>query len=288
MELIIFVICLGLLQGITEFLPISSSGHLALLESLPIFQHHVQQLERHFPLLAFNVILHMGTILAIVGYMVQEVKDITHGFFKALWQKNYRSRHFMTGLLIFAGTVPLVSVPFFKHQVERAVKSLEAIGYFFLGNALLLLLADIFFRKMSRTKKPKNIYEMNMAQALVIGCFQALAVFPGISRSGATITSALFMHFEGSSAVRFSFLLSIPALIGAFAFEILDVLQHTTTPQLRVDLALLGIVSAYASGVLSIRFLAWLGQKMLFYPFGIYTAILGLLVLFYLKFYAVV
>lgn len=279
MELYLLVIFLGILQGITEFLPISSSGHLALAENIPYFSQQVQELEAAIPLLAFNVFLHLGTILAVVKYMLPEIKNIFLGTWEFLRKKNQVNTKLHLGLLTVVGSLPLILVPFIKDYVEKSVKSLFILGFLFLANSVLLLAADIRFRILQKQIIPKKIEEMNFLEAIFIGFFQALAVFPGISRSGATLTAALFLNFNGISAVHFSFLLSIPALFGATLFELLDVFHKTTFSSLRVDFILLGVLSSYIFGMFSIRFLAWLGKKMLFYPFGIYTALLGFTVL---------
>ncbi len=283
MELTLFVLFLGILQGATEFLPVSSSGHLALAENLPFFAHSIEQLEAEFPLLGFNVMLHFGTILSVLVYMAREVSAVIQNFFTDLTQKNFSGDGWRMGWLIVIGTLPLVMVPFYKKYVDQSVKSSTAIGIFFLLNALLLITADVLHRTMTRHRHPRLAHEMKYPQALLIGLFQCIAVFPGISRSGSTIVGALLQRFRGFDSVRFSFLLSIPALLGATVFELKEALETAGSfSNMRFDLLAIGVGAAFISGLLSIRLLAWIGHKMLFYPFGIYTGLLGLGVLIFL------
>lgn len=284
MELTLFVLLLGLLQGATEFLPVSSSGHLAFAENLPFFELAIHQLEQQFSLLTFNVMLHFGTILAVLLYMRKDVVSLTKGFFIDLSQKKWQGSNWHIGWLIIMGTLPLVLVPFFKHYVDQSVKSSTMIGWLFIINAVLLISGDILQKRMTREHKPRTLNEMKLPQALIVGLFQCIAVFPGISRSGSTIVGALLQRFKGVDAVRFSFLLSIPALLGATVYELKEALEASGSfSNLRWDLLGVGVGAALISGLLSIRFLTWLGRKTLFYPFGIYTGLLGISMLLFLS-----
>lgn len=284
-----FIILLGLVQGFTEFLPISSSGHLAMFENLPYFSAMKTQIESQFPLLAFNVILHLGTILAVIIFWRNDIIEIISNFFSDLLQKDFRGAGFRTGLLILTAISPLLVVPFIKHLVEEATSNMAWISTFFIANGLLLITSDYLFHKRWHKRsaakakegqdaplKLRKIEELSYKDSLIVGLFQGLAIFPGISRSGSTITASLMRGLSGPEAVKFSFILSIPVLTAAAALEIYEI--RSSIPDiaaLKWDWVIAGLTAAFLSGILSLKILVWLGKRVIFYPFGIYTIILG-------------
>ncbi len=296
MHVLLFVIVLGAIQGFTEFLPISSSGHLALLENLPFFAEMTALIEERFPLLAFNVILHIGTILAVLIFWRRDIIAIFQDFFHDIMKGDFQGKGVRTTLLIFVSMLPLLVVPAIKHHVEEATGNLFWVALFFIYNGFLLVVSDyLFHRRWSAQKdaaKPAeeggsvprmlHIEEMKIKDSFIIGLFQGMAIFPGISRSGSTITASLLRGLSGPEAVKFSFIISIPVLIAASALEVYEIRDSLgDINNARWDWIIAGLTSSFLTGIFSLKFLVWLGRRVMFYPFGIYTIILGISLIFF-------
>lgn len=238
---------LSIVQGITEWLPISSSGHLAILHNLLGFQD-----------LPFDVFLHFASILAV---FVIFRKDIVKLF-------NFRDKENLKYIgLLFLALIPagLVGI-FFKDQIESFFSSLFYLGIFFLASGII-----IYSTKFSFPRKEKP----NVLDSIIIGGFQALAVFPGVSRSGATISSSLFRGLKKESAIKFSFLLAIPLILGATILESKDlVLSDINYLVLVISFFVTFIVSIF-----TIKLLLKIIKNRKFYLFGIYNFIIGILIL---------
>lgn len=286
MSIFIFVIALGIVQGLTEFLPVSSSGHLAMLENLPWFSElNIELKQATGNLLAFNVFLHVGTIIAVLLFWRKDIISITRGFFISIMQKDFKNRDFLSGVMIIIGTVPVLVVPAIKDLVESTVENLTMIAVFFIFNGFLLIATDILVRYRQKQKDQavtnvKAVHELRWYHAILTGIFQVFAVLPGVSRSGSTISGGLISGLSGTEAVRYSFLLSIPVLLAASVLEFKDALEQPF--QMRYDLILAGVIASFVAGMASLKFLVWLGRKLIFYPFGIYTLVLGILILLFL------
>lgn len=195
---IFFAIILGIIQGLSEFLPISSSGHLVIFQNLFSFNE---------PPLTFTIMLHLGTLIAVVLYFKKDIYQLL---------KNPLNK---TTILLIIGTLPAVFAGFFFYdRISGLFDSLLTVSLGLIITGVLLKLSDQWSK--SHNKLPQYIEELTYKNALIIGFFQALAIVPGISRSGATITIGLFLGLEKESAARFSFLLSIPIIIGAVLFEL--------------------------------------------------------------------
>ncbi len=226
---------LGLVQGIAEFLPISSSGHLTL------FQHFFG-LEETDVLL--NILLHFATMLAVWVYYYRDIWEMITEFFRWVGGLFSRKKHEgqvpdgrrMVWLLIM-GTLPLVAVLFFKDAVEQLCNRPEIVSVALIVTGAILYISDRL------PKGKKTVRTASFRDALFVGIAQAIATVPGISRSGTTITAGLLRGFDRPLAVRYSFLLSLPAIVGATLLEIMDVLQQ---PEL-VDFSLM---PAYLAGML--------------------------------------
>ena len=256
-------ILLGVLQGITEFLPVSSSGHLAIAEHLL----HFSGASDVPPF--FDVLLHLGTLIAVfIAYwedileMIQEfflgVGDIVHGTTPVPAPPARRMI-----VLIIAGTLPLFAVL----PVKDVVEGLKDNLYFVAGALIVtgfLLFASDRVRRGRKTEKSASLLS-----ALLVGAGQAVATCPGISRSGTTITMGCFAGFERKFAVRFSFLLSIPAVLGANILQIGDVVEAGVDVKL-LPAYLLGVVAAGVSGYLSIRLVRLVAEKGRFGAFAYY------------------
>jgi undecaprenyl-diphosphatase len=259
---ILAALVLGAVQGITEFLPVSSSGHLVLFQKI----FRVSE-----PALLFDTLVHGGTLIAVFIVLWRDIWDILK-----------RPIQPLTAYLILA-TLPAVAVALiFKDSIEAAFASGAFLAPAFLITSALLLLAEILSRRYGGGLKDKA--GMNWLDALIIGLLQGLAIIPGISRSGATLSGALSRKLDRDFAARFSFLLSIPAILGALVLQIKDLAQGTgaeTAAGSGIGLAplLAGTAVAAVVGFLSIRIMLKIVRERSLTGFAVYTAILGLLVL---------
>lgn len=265
-------VVLGLIQGIAEFLPISSSGHLAIAEQL-LGMKGVSDIPEFF-----DVLLHLGTLLAVFVAYWDDICAMVSEFFAGIRDIAHRStptpvppaRRMI--LLLILGTLPL----FLVLPVKDAVESLSGNMYF-VGGALIVTGCLLF--ASDRVKKGrKSEKNATVADVLLVGCAQAIATCPGISRSGTTITAGCFLGFERKFAVRFSFLLSIPAVLGANILALRDALE-ADVDWASVPVYLVGVAVAAVSGYLSIRLLRYVADKGRFGAFAYYCWCVGIMTL---------
>lgn len=265
-------VVLGLIQGIAEFLPISSSGHLAIAEQL-LGMKGVSDIPEFF-----DVLLHLGTLLAVFVAYWDDICAMVSEFFAGIRDIAHRStptpvppaRRMI--LLLILGTLPL----FLVLPVKDAVESLSGNMYF-VGGALIVTGCLLF--ASDRVKKGrKSEKNATVADVLLVGCAQAIATCPGISRSGTTITAGCFLGFERKFAVRFSFLLSIPAVLGANILALKDALE-ADVDWASVPVYLVGVAVAAVSGYLSIRLLRYVADKGRFGAFAYYCWCVGIMTL---------
>lgn len=257
---------LGLVQGLTEFLPISSSGHLVILQHLMGFKK---------PMLFFDIMLHLGTLGAVIAVFWQDLKKIGQeeilpllkGFCNNPGLLSALSRARMT-LLIMLATIPTGLIGYlFKEPLESLFASTYAVGF-----ALCFTGTLLWFTKYCKKKDAT----LKTYQALLIGLAQGIAITPGISRSGTTIATGLFLGLSGELAARFSFLLSIPAILGAVSLELSSSTISTHTPFLPT---LLGTLTAALMGYLALRYLLKVISHGKLYHFSYYCWLLGALAL---------
>ena len=265
-------IFLGLIQGLAEFLPISSSGHLAF------FQEVVAVLDAGEESLFFDVLLHLGTLVAVFVAYRAEIKSLILEFFTMVGvrklpqgQKPDRLSRRMI-LFIILGTLPLFAVLPVKDFVEGLYSNPMFIGCAFLGTGLILFLSD----RLSRGNK--DVKNASILDVLLVGCGQALATVPGISRSGTTISVGLARGFSREFAVKFSFLLSIPAVLGANILSLIDAIQEGID-WTQMPMYLAGVATAMISGYLAIRLLKYISRKGSFGGFAYYCWGIGLVTL---------
>ena len=269
---------LGIIQGVTEFLPISSSGHLSIAQNL--LGLGMEGADDVF----FGVLLHLGTLGAVFVAYWADIKEMVLEFFRMIGdavhggsaQKVPSARRLI--LLIVVGTLPL----FLVLPVMKLVEGLYS-NTFFVGGALLITGLLLYFCDRIR-KGRKNERTATMADVLLVGAGQAIATCPGISRSGMTICMGCFRGFERRFAVRFAFLLSIPAVLGANILKIKDVVEAGGIDLKLIPGYLLGVAAAAISGYLSIRLVRLVADKGKFGAFAYYcwaagaiTVILSLL-----------
>jgi len=238
------VVFLGVLQGFTEFLPVSSSGHLVLAQT---FITNFSQ-----PGVLFDVFLHAGTMLAVIVYFAKRIKKI---------DVNYL-------FLLAIGTLPAVLVGLiFSYQIENLFQSTKVVG-------MALILTGIF--NFLTDKQNVSSEKLGYKTSFLVGLGQALAIIPGISRSGTTIFTASKLGIKKSTAAEFSFLLSIPAVVGA---NLLQILKHSGEANIGYFEYLVGFVAAAISGYFAIYFVINLLVTKKFKFFGIYCLVLGVIVL---------
>ncbi len=244
-------VMLGILQGATEFLPVSSSGHLILAEYF---------LGLKDVSIVFDVTLHMGTLLAVLYYFRED--------WKAMAASLVNQRDVRLLFLLILGTIPGAIFGFFLEDIVSTVlRSPWVVVSTLSGVALLLFAAE----RMSRQNR--TFERIGVRDALVVGCAQALAVVPGVSRSGITMTAALFLGMERQAAAKFSFLLSAPIIAGAGFYEGLKLFRHGFSG---LDASYLwGFLAACISGYLAIAFLMKFLVRHTFYPFVSYRLVLA-------------
>lgn len=263
---------LGLVQGIAEFLPISSSGHLAIAQNLLGMSDAGTVPE------FFDVLLHLGTLVAVFVAYWADIKDMVLEFFRGAGDLIHHStpnpvppaRRLI--LLIILGTLPLFVVLPVKDAVQSLSNSMVFIGAALIVTGVLLFVSD-------RVKKGrKNERTATWLDVLIVGLGQAIATMPGISRSGMTITTGCFVGFERKFAVRFSFLLSIPAVLGANILSLADAAK-TGINWAEVPVYLVGVVTAAVVGYLCIRLLRFIADRGKFGAFAYYCWAVGVLTL---------
>ena len=254
-------VVLGALQGFAEVLPISSSAHLILVPWL------LQWPESG---LTFDVALHLGTFIALALYFRQDIVEMAAAFFEALSTRSLGTPAKRLPFLIIAATVPAAVVgKLFEHQMEDIFRSNPlyiALALIIFG--IILGIADIAGRKRLA------LDEIKPASAMTIGLFQCLALIPGVSRSGITITAGLMLGFTRESAARFSFLLSLPIVAGAALLKSLHLIKHGIPAGEGMPM-LVGILVSAVTGYISVAFLLKFVQKHSISPFVWYRVIVG-------------
>lgn len=265
-------ILLGLVQGITEFLPISSSGHLAIAEELLSFTG-----ASNVPGF-FDVLLHLGTLVAVFVAYWGDIKEMVLELFCGVRDLKNRStpsplppaRRLI--VLIIVATLPLFVIVPFKDTIEGLAGSLYFVSVALIATGCMLFFSDRV-KKGRKTEKTAT-----MKDALIVGLGQAIATCPGISRSGTTITVGCFVGYERSFAVRFSFLMSIPAILGANILSLKDALEAGIMWG-DVPVYLVGVAVAALSGYACIRLLKMIAAKGKFGAFAYYCWAVGALTL---------
>ncbi|MDR2149927.1 MAG: undecaprenyl-diphosphate phosphatase [Spirochaetaceae bacterium] len=254
---ILEAVILGAVQGLTEFLPVSSSGHLVLIQQLM----HIET-----PSLFFDTMLHLGTLLAVFIVLWSDIWDLLRQPVQPL-----------TSFLVLA-TIPAVVVALFLRDfIEASFESPDFLGIAFLITGLVLFVAEYISKRPGRFRSD---LELNGKDALIIGIMQSIALFPGISRSGFTLAGALSRRLERGFAARFSFLLSIPAIIGALVLQIQE-LPDGISASVYSTPVIVGTFTAALVGFISIKVMLKLIQEHSVRIFACYTAILGIVLMIY-------
>ena len=265
-----FALIMGLVQALTEFLPVSSSGHLSILQNL----FGVSEIGDIGVL--FDVMLHFGTLISVVIMYRREIWDMIRAFFGLFRLRRPDEPAKSTQergsarliLLVVVASVPLFVILPVKDYIESLYGSLLFVGLALIVTGLLLFFSD----KVKNGTKNEN--SATVLDALLVGCLQAVATAPGISRSGSTITGGLLRGFDRGFAVRFSFILSIPAVLGANILSLIDALREgIDVSALPVYLA--GVAVAAVVGCFAIKLVRLLAEKGRFGRFAYYCWIVG-------------
>ncbi|MFH1390537.1 MAG: undecaprenyl-diphosphate phosphatase [Candidatus Margulisiibacteriota bacterium] len=246
---------LGILQGITEFLPVSSSGHLVIVQSLLGVGENV----------AFDTVLHLATALALIIY-----------FWYDLWSLLKKENWRLLGLLLLATAITGVIGFAGKDFFESLFSSVQAVGFFLLATGIFIMLGEWFGRGR------RKLSGMTWRDAVFIGLAQGVAILPGISRSGTTISASLGRDFEREAAARFSFLLAIPAILGAGLLQSKAIIK---AGEIGIGFGplLIGFLAAFVSGLLAIRFFMELVRRTSIRAFAYYCFAVGIAVIFFLR-----
>jgi len=253
----------GILQGLTEFLPVSSSGHLVIYATLFGADNQAS--------LVFTVFLHFATLLAVIIVYLQDVLLLIREFFIAVADIILRRRRYNTPerrflIMVIIGTIPAVLVGLLIKATgnESVLENIFVVGVMLIVTALFMFAADRLNNgKYNETTAPYRA-------ALLVGVLQALALLPGLSRSGSTIFGGLLGGFTKEFAVKFAFVLSIPAVLGAGVLEAIDVIKNGNFAVEPVSMSI-GFIAALISGIIAITFIRMLAKSNKFYIFGIYT-----------------
>lgn len=266
---IINVIIQAIVQGLTEFLPVSSSGHLSVIQHITGYSGENA--------LILMIVLHLGTLAAVIAAFWETIWEMIKEFFRTIgdifkkrfsWRDMNANRRMM--IMVIIATLILVPVYLFKDFFTAREGDGDIIfeGLAFLFTAVLLFLSD-------GCHGTKTGERMNVKDAITVGLFQCVALFPGVSRSGSTTAAGLFCGLDKSTAVSFAFVLGIPAILGGSVLEIGDAMRS----EMELNWLLLGVgfIVAAVVGFFAIKLVKWLLERDRFKIFGTYVAVLGVL-----------
>ncbi len=264
---IIYSLLLGVVQGLTEFLPVSSSAHLVLIPKILNLKSEILNS------LTFDVILHSGTLMAVLIYFRKKIIRLLIAFFKGAFNSRERNTEdFKLSVYIIIATIPaFLAGFFFNDYAENIFRNPVLIACVLIVFAVFLFIAD------KNKNLSKDMNKITVKDALIIGCFQMLAIIPGVSRSGITITAALLSGMKREDSAEFSFLLSVPVIAGAFVFKTGEVLKTGMGDNSAIFFA--GFFSAFVAGFLAILFLINFVKKNSFLLFVIYRILLGIIII---------
>ncbi len=272
---IFMAIFYGIIQGITEFLPVSSSAHLAIAQNI----FNMENIESsHF---TFDILLHLGTLVAVFIVYYKDIFELVPAFFTMLGKvfkgKFKLSEYTETErfvIFVIIATLPLVAAVFIKDYVEILGNYTKIIGGILLLNGVVLFISDKLEKGTVtlENKKPRH--------ALFVGLCQMCAIVPGLSRSGSTITGGLLMGFKREHAVKFSFILSIPAIIGANVLSVADVFENPI-PSSYILPYIAGAVAAAVVGIIAMKLLIYISKKSNFRMFSYYCWAVGILAIIF-------
>jgi undecaprenyl-diphosphatase len=254
----------GLLQGLTEFLPISSTAHIRIAPALMGWQD---------PGAGFTAVIQLGTVLAVLIYFAKDLANALVGWAKSLAGKHRDTVDARMGWAIFFGTIPIVVFGVLgQDAIKGSLRSLWVVAGSLIFMGILMAVAE------SVAKKSRPIESVKATDGWIVGLWQAVALIPGMSRSGSSITGALFSGFDRQTAARFSFLLSVPSVLAAGVKELYDERDHLLNGDMLMPTLVATLVS-FAVGYASIAFLMKFLQRNGILPFVAYRIALGLILI---------
>jgi undecaprenyl-diphosphatase len=257
-------IVLGIVQGLTEFLPVSSTAHLRIVPAFFGWED---------PGAAFTAVVQLGTMAAVLLYFRRELWEIALAWVRSVLARERRpeDQNARLGWYIILGTIPIGVLGLaFKDPIENQFRTLELVG------SALILFSFVMLRAEAVSRRDRQLTEITRRDGFIIGCAQALALVPGVSRSGATISAGLFLNFDRQAAARYSFLLSVPAVVLSGLFELRHVGEGGGAPAGATAIAtILAFVVGYASIAFLLRFLAHHSIGV----FAAYRIVLGTIVI---------
>ncbi len=262
---------LGLVEGLTEFLPVSSTGHLILVREF----FGVDPANG----LAIDAVLQLATTLAIVAYFWNDIlKLASTALSSALGKATDAGEKRLLGAIVL-GTIPALILGFLLEEtMATTFRNPELVAWALIAGSAVMLAAELI---AARTKAPKLIHELGAGKGFLVGIFQALALVPGMSRSGMTISAGLFFGLTRDAAARFGFLLSVPILAGAGLKKFIELAQTGTLAAIGPEL-LVGSIIAFLSGIAAIHWLLLFLRTRNLYPFIVYRVVLAGILLFVL------
>lgn len=271
----LFVIIIAIMQGVTEFLPVSSSGHIVLLKYI------FHSVDKNFDLnQTFDVVIHMGTLLAVIIFYRQEITELILGLFKKKSQTKFfgeltQQSTLKIWLLFIIATIPAALSGFFlESSLDFKASQMTSAHFFFLAGCFSLTVIFLLATLFSQKKKGIKIPNIPILKGLFIGIAQAFAVLPGVSRSGSTISTALFLNVEKKDAGRFSFLLSIPLISAAFVLKLVELIKTPKGADNPNVLAfIIGFVVAFGVGYISLKMLIKIISSGKFWVFAFYMVL---------------
>jgi undecaprenyl-diphosphatase len=269
-------IVLGLIQGLTEFFPVSSSGHLVIF---PYF------FKWEAPSVFFAVILHFATLISLITVLYKEIWLIIRNFFSGIFIKKYRKDpNFKLAVYIIISSIPAALAGYFLNDYLESFFSRPVyVSFFLIVTAAILILSEYFGNRYERKyiAGKKEAKKINWIIALAVGIGQAVAILPGISRSGTTISSARIFGIKRSEAVRFSFLISIPVIFGSFVFELAKAAKNSdvliSNDAISIISIIAGFIVAYFTGLFAINFLTRFSEKRNLNIFAVYCILLAII-----------
>jgi undecaprenyl-diphosphatase len=266
----ITLISLGIIQGVAEFLPISSSGHLVLFEQMPFFKASLHSIGTNLELF-INVSLHVATLIAVIIYYRKDIGELIAGTLRSYSKGSFTSDKPMTVYYILLASIPAGVIGIaLNDQIEILFSSFLAVSIMLIVNGFVLFSTKFI--------KPGNrqLESTGILNSLIIGLFQAFAIIPGISRSGSTISGGMLRGLDPVASARFSFLMSIPVIAGAGLLEGLKALERGLDSSFYIPLGIsmmICVIVAY----LCLGLLIYIVKKLKMYVFGYYTIAIGLI-----------
>ncbi|MDO4928663.1 MAG: undecaprenyl-diphosphate phosphatase [Corynebacterium sp.] len=258
-------IVLAIVQGLTEFLPVSSSGHLRIVSSLFWGEDAGA---------SFTAVVQLGTEAAVLVYFAKDIWRILTGWFKGVFNKDARGFDYRMGWMVIVGTIPVSLMGFFFQDIIR-----DNLRNLWITASVLVLFSFVFIAAERFGAKKRSFEELTMRDAIIMGLAQCLALIPGVSRSGGTISAGLFVGLDREVAARFSFLLAIPAVLASGLFSLPDAFNPATGQAASGAQLIVGVLISFGIGYAAIAWLLKFVSHHSFSWFAAYRIPVGLLVM---------